>query len=125
MRRALTVLTAAVTAALVATPAAAAPYDGNGEVLNVLPPGSSGNVAVQDLLDLGLTTLPGLDPTDPQGSLLTATGTVPRHYADQLEMYDALNHADLGMQPFSVMMGALQVGEKLSFSYRVVARPTP
>jgi hypothetical protein len=33
-----------------------------------------------------------------------------------------LNHADLGMQPFSVMMGALQVGEKLSFSYAVAAR---
>jgi polyisoprenoid-binding protein YceI len=33
-----------------------------------------------------------------------------------------LNHADLGMQPFSVMMGALQVGEKLSFAYDVVAR---
>lgn len=37
-----------------------------------------------------------------------------------------LNHADLGMQPFSVMMGALQVGEKLSFAYDVVARkPAP
>jgi polyisoprenoid-binding protein YceI len=33
-----------------------------------------------------------------------------------------LNHADLGMQPFSVMMGALQVGERLSFTYHVVAR---
>ena len=33
-----------------------------------------------------------------------------------------LNHADLGMKPFSVMMGALQVGEKLSFSYDVKAR---
>jgi len=33
-----------------------------------------------------------------------------------------LNHADLGMQPFSVMLGALQVGEKLSFSYSVIAR---
>jgi polyisoprenoid-binding protein YceI len=33
-----------------------------------------------------------------------------------------LNHADLGMKPFSVMMGALQVGEKLSFSYEVTAR---
>jgi hypothetical protein len=33
-----------------------------------------------------------------------------------------LNHADLGMEPFSVMMGALQVGEKLSFSYNVTAR---
>lgn len=36
-----------------------------------------------------------------------------------------LNHADLGMQPFSVMMGALQVGEKLTFSYRVIARANP
>jgi polyisoprenoid-binding protein YceI len=33
-----------------------------------------------------------------------------------------LNHADLGMKPFSVMAGALQVGEKLSFSYSVTAR---
>jgi hypothetical protein len=33
-----------------------------------------------------------------------------------------LNHADLGMQPFSVMMGALQVGEKLSFAYDIKAR---
>jgi hypothetical protein len=33
-----------------------------------------------------------------------------------------LNHAELGMQPFSVMMGALQVGEKLSFAYDVRAR---
>jgi hypothetical protein len=33
-----------------------------------------------------------------------------------------LNHADLGMQTFSVMMGALQVGEKLTFSYDVTAR---
>jgi len=29
------------------------------------------------------------------------------------------------MQPFTVMMGALQVGEKLSFSYRIVARLVP
>jgi polyisoprenoid-binding protein YceI len=36
-----------------------------------------------------------------------------------------LNHADLGMKPFSVMMGALQVGEKLSFSYDVKARRAP
>jgi polyisoprenoid-binding protein YceI len=33
-----------------------------------------------------------------------------------------LNHADLGMEPFSVMAGALQVGEKLSFTYDVTAR---
>lgn len=33
-----------------------------------------------------------------------------------------LNHADLGMKPFSVMAGALQVGEKLSFTYDITAR---
>ena len=33
-----------------------------------------------------------------------------------------LNHADLGMQPFSVMAGALQVGEKLSFTYDIRAQ---
>jgi polyisoprenoid-binding protein YceI len=33
-----------------------------------------------------------------------------------------LNHADLGMKPFTVMLGALAVGEKLSFSYDVTAR---
>jgi polyisoprenoid-binding protein YceI len=33
-----------------------------------------------------------------------------------------LNHADLGMQPFTALMGALSVGEKMSFTYHVVAR---
>jgi hypothetical protein len=33
-----------------------------------------------------------------------------------------LNHADLGMKPFTVMLGALAVGEKLSFTYDVTAR---
>jgi hypothetical protein len=33
-----------------------------------------------------------------------------------------LNHADLGMEPFTVMLGALAVGEKLSFSYDIKAR---
>ena len=33
----------------------------------------------------------------------------------------SLSHADLGMKPFSVMMGALQVGEQLDFSYRIHA----
>jgi polyisoprenoid-binding protein YceI len=32
-----------------------------------------------------------------------------------------LNHSDLGMQPFTVMLGALAVGEKLSFSYDIRA----
>jgi polyisoprenoid-binding protein YceI len=36
-----------------------------------------------------------------------------------------LTHADLGMKPFSVMMGALQVGEKLAFTYHVTARAAP
>ena len=35
-----------------------------------------------------------------------------------------LNHADLGMQPFTALAGALQVGEKLSFTYDVTARRT-
>ena len=35
-----------------------------------------------------------------------------------------LDHADLGMQPFSALAGALQVGEKLSFAYDVTARRT-
>ncbi len=56
--------------------------------------------------------------------------TVPTAVTVDAERIEAigefeLNHADLGMKPFSVMMGALQVGEKLSFSYHVVARPTP
>ena len=33
-----------------------------------------------------------------------------------------LGHADLGMQPFSALAGALQVGEKMSFTYDVTAR---
>lgn len=33
-----------------------------------------------------------------------------------------LNHADLGMEPFSVMLGALAVGEKLTFAYDIKAR---
>jgi hypothetical protein len=56
-------------------------------------------------VDLKVPTQVSLD-----GDVLRATGEFE------------LNHADLGMQPFSVMMGALQVGEKLSFSYDVTAR---
>src|SRR5262245_56452372 len=33
-----------------------------------------------------------------------------------------LTHADLGMQPFTALAGALQVGEKMSFTYDVTAR---
>jgi polyisoprenoid-binding protein YceI len=46
---------------------------------------------------------------------------------DRLEASGAfeLTHADLGMKPFSVMMGALQVAENLSFAYRITARAAP
>lgn len=33
----------------------------------------------------------------------------------------SLEHADLGMEPFSVMLGALQVGSTLDFTYRIHA----
>lgn len=33
-----------------------------------------------------------------------------------------LDHADLGMEPFTALAGALQVGETLSFTYDVTAR---
>jgi len=45
-----------------------------------------------------------------EGDSLTATGEF------------SLQHEDLGMKPFSVMMGALQVGEQLDFLYHVHAR---
>jgi hypothetical protein len=53
--------------------------------------------------------------------------TVPTNVAIDERQIEAsgefeLNHADLGMQPFTVMMGALAVGEKLSFAYRVTAK---
>ena len=75
-------------------------------------------------------------------SAVTAAGTANGAYdaQDRLTRYGAttysytahgelrakgefeLNHADLGMQPFTVMLGALAVGEKLSFSYDIKAR---
>jgi polyisoprenoid-binding protein YceI len=36
-----------------------------------------------------------------------------------------LTHADLGLQPFSVMGGALQVGDKIDFKYRIRAQRAP
>jgi polyisoprenoid-binding protein YceI len=82
----------------------------------------------------------GTGPIDAQGAqtlkveveLLgrTIDLTVPTKVSIEPERVEAsgefeLNHADLGMQPFSVMMGALQVGEKLSFTYRIIARLVP
>ena len=69
-------------AALVAAPALpvsaqdAGPYDTGGAVLNVLPPGSRGNVTVLDAAAVGTSR--------------TADAETPANYADQLEMYDAL-----------------------------------
>jgi polyisoprenoid-binding protein YceI len=34
-----------------------------------------------------------------------------------------LTHSELGMKPFSVMLGALQVADRMTFVYRVHARP--
>jgi acyl-homoserine lactone acylase PvdQ len=79
----------------------AAPSGPYGEVLNILPPGSSGNVDAQDLLTLGPgkanpspSFLAGLQ--DPKGFFTTATPTAPTTFADQLEKYDALNTAAPG-----------------------------
>ncbi len=62
-----------------ALPAAAAggPYDAGGAVLNILPPGSRGNASAPDALAVGPSR--------------TATGDTPENFADQLEMYDAIN----------------------------------
>ena len=53
-----------------------------GNLWNVLPPGSNGNVTALDVAALGGST--------------TATATSPAHFADQLEMYDALTKRDPG-----------------------------
>jgi len=52
-----------------------------GNLWNILPPGSNGNVTALDVATLGGTT---------------ATATSPAHFADQLEMYDALTKRDPG-----------------------------
>lgn len=51
-----------------------------------------------------------------------ATVTVSDRGVEARGEFD-LNHADLGMKPFSVMLGALQVAEQMHFVYHVVARP--
>jgi acyl-homoserine lactone acylase PvdQ len=52
-----------------------------GNLWNILPPGSNGNVTALDVASLLGTT---------------ATPTTPAHFADQLEMYDALTKKDPG-----------------------------
>jgi hypothetical protein len=86
MRRPRPLLLAALVLPALALPAAAqgtAPApDSGGAVLNVLPPGSRGNVTVPQALQLGPSR--------------TADGENPPNFADQLEMYDVLNTADPG-----------------------------
>jgi acyl-homoserine lactone acylase PvdQ len=79
-------------ASLVTAPSDPLAYTAHGEVLNILPPGSRGNVDAQALATLGLTT---------QGT--TATATSPANFADQLEMYDALGK----VAPGQLSAGAL------------------
>lgn len=52
---------------------------------------------------------------------LPGTITLGEDYVEATGKF-SLNHADLGMQPFSVMMGALQVAEQIDFSYRIRAK---
>lgn len=98
--RALLALTSAALLVAVGAPASAGVTDPYGEVLNVLPPGSSGNVDAASLVTLGPGKAAG-DPTsllsglqDPKGFFTTATPDAPTNFADQLERYDALNAAD-------------------------------
>src|SRR5689334_3325033 len=75
-----------------------AAYTSHGEVLNILPPGSRGNVDLTTLATLGVTNVPNLvsTPSDPKGALATASATTPKNFADQLEMYDALSKTSPG-----------------------------
>ena len=56
---------------------AADPYGDFGGVRNILPPGQSGSINVAE-------------------AAAAQAGSPPENFDDQLEMYDALNHADLG-----------------------------
>jgi acyl-homoserine lactone acylase PvdQ len=80
----LALLLPAALAVPVAVPAGAqsppAAPDSGGAVLNVLPPGSRGNVSVPQAAQVGPSR--------------TASPTTPRNFADQLEMYDALATVD-------------------------------
>ena len=74
-------VTGAVVLAGVATPAGATPgasgkHGDQPGVMNVLPPGQSGSVNAAE-------------------AALAQTGTLPENFANQLEMYDAFNRADL------------------------------
>ena len=91
MRRIGLVLTAGAVVVAGAVPATATPGKHPGEypgVLSVLPPGQSGSVDAVEAAQVAAG--------DPQGRVAVDGRNAPRNFADQLEMYDALNHADLG-----------------------------
>ena len=94
----LCVVAASLGAAPAQSEATADGYTDHGEVLNILPPGSNGNIDAAKLAELGVTNLPNLvsTPSDPKGALTTANGSTPAHFADQLEMYDALGKVSPG-----------------------------
>jgi acyl-homoserine lactone acylase PvdQ len=79
-----TAVVAGVTAPAGAAPAAPGEYPG---VRNILPPGQSGSMNASDAAVSALG--------DPLGRRGTDGENAPANFADQLEMYDALNHADL------------------------------
>jgi hypothetical protein len=81
-------------------------------VIGTGPAGGGGSQVLTVTVEMLGRSIPLTVPTsvNVDGDAITASGRFE------------LNHADLGMKPFSVMMGALQVGEKLSFSYRITAR---
>src|SRR4051812_45756631 len=62
-----------------------AAYDRNGQVRNVLPPGSRGNVSIPELAELGVSNLP--DALGDPAALATASPSNPKNFADQLQMY--------------------------------------
>ncbi len=91
-------LTAAALSGAAALPGAAqaavddpGAHTSNGQVLNILPPGSRGNIDLAKLAALGVTSLPTALASQSSGAVTTVTPTNPKNLADQLEMYDALN----------------------------------
>ncbi len=81
-------------------------------VTGVGPAVEAGEQRLEVTFELLGRLIPFIVPTsiEVDGDLLQAEGTF------------RLTHEELGMRPFSVMMGALTVGEPLDFVYRVVAR---
>jgi acyl-homoserine lactone acylase PvdQ len=77
-----TLLTAPLPATAQDAPQNAGPFDTGGAVLNILPPGSRGNVDAARALQAGPDRRADADD--------------PEHFADQLERYDALNTVEPG-----------------------------